>query len=189
MRAFPAYFCAAANLAAILALATILAPGTTLIEEPARAAYVRENAGLWRAGWSLWVIAAVSLLVFYRWWAGRIGASVAPVAVAAAGFAVDLVAESLLIAVVPDRPDLARLSFVLTGGPANGLYTLAGALLSLRTPGMSGTFAIWSWAIWTLGAILSVVSVVEAPRAIAVAGAALFALFLPWCVAMGRRLG
>ncbi|MGH2378822.1 MAG: hypothetical protein ACRDGT_10145 [Candidatus Limnocylindria bacterium] len=185
---WPAYFCAAANLAAVVAMATVLAPGTTLVDEPARAAYVRENAALWRAGWSLWVLAAISLLVFYRWWAQRIRASVALLWIAAAGFAVDLVAESLLIVVAPERPDVARVSFILTGGVANGLYTLAGALLSRLTPGMDGVFARWTWTMWTLGAVLSVVTFLELPIAIAAASAALFALFIPWCVAMGRRL-
>lgn len=189
MTAWPAYFCAVANLAAVIALATVLAPGTTLVEEPARAAYVRENVGVWRAGWSLWVIAAVSLLVFYRWWAGRIGASLALVAVAAAGFGADLVAESLLIAVVPERPEVAPATFLLTGGVANGLYTLAGALLTRSTPGMRGPFALWTWSVWLLGAVLSLVTFFDAPQAIVAASAALFALFLPWCVAMGRRLG
>lgn len=188
MSAWPAYFCAAANLAAVVALATILAPGTSVAEEPARAAYVRENVALWRMGWSLWVIAAVSLLVFYRWWARRTRASPALVWIAVAGFAADLVAESLLIVVVPDRPELARMSFLLTGGVANGLYTLAGALLSRATAGMHGLFALWTWTMWAIGGLLSVVTFLELPLAIAAASAGLFALFLPWCVAMGRRL-
>jgi len=186
--AWPAYLCAAANLAAILAMATVLAPGTTLVEEPARAAYVRDNVALWRAGWSLWVVAAVSLLVFYRWWTLRIRATSALLGIAIAGFAVDLVAESLLIAVVPEQPDLARTSFLLTGGAANGLYTLAGVLLSRSTPGMSGAFALWTWTMWALGGVLSAVTLLELPVAIAVTSAGLFALFIPWCVAMGRRL-
>lgn len=188
MTAWPAYFCAAANLAAIVALATVLAPGTTLVDEPTRSAYVRDNVAVWRAGWSLWVVAAVSLLVFYRWWANRIQAPLALVGIAVAGFAADLFAESLLIIVVPDRPELARLSFVLTGGVANGLYTIAGALLTLRTPHLRGLFAQWTWAVWVLGTVLAVSSFVEVPLAIAVTSAALFALFIPWCVAMGRRL-
>jgi hypothetical protein len=185
---FPAYFCAAANLAAAVAMATVLAPGTPLFDEPARAAYVRDHIALWRAGWSLWVVAAVSLLVFYRWWGMRVGAGAAPLALAVAGFAADVAAESLLIVVAPDRPELARPSFALTGVVANGLYTLAGALLSLRTPGLHGPFAAWTWAVWGTGAALSVAALIEAPLAVAAASAALFVLFVPWCVALGRRL-
>lgn len=188
MTAWPAYFCAAANLAAIVALATVLAPGTTLVDEPTRIAYVRDNVAVWRAGWSLWVVAAVSLLLFYWWWANRIQAPLALVGIAVAGFAADLFAESLLIAFVPERPDVARPSFMLTGGVANGLYTLAGALLSVRTPALRGLFALWTWAVWMLGALLAVFAFIEAPLAIAVTSAALFVLFVPWCAAMGRRL-
>lgn len=64
MSALPAYFCAAANLAAALALATVPAPRTSLADEAARMAYVRDHVTLWRAGWSLWVVAAVSFLAF-----------------------------------------------------------------------------------------------------------------------------
>lgn len=187
--AWPAYFCAAANLVAIAALAIVLAPGTTLADEPARSAYVRENVALWQFGWALWIVAAGSLLVFYSWWAIRIGAGAAFLWIAGAGFMADLLAESALITVVPGSPDLARASFLLTGGVANGLYTLAGVLLSRLTPGMKGGFALWTWSMWTLGGILSVVTFLELPVAIAASSAALFALFIPWCVAMGRRIG
>src|SRR5688500_13127365 len=102
MTAWPAYLCAAANLVAAIAMATVLAPGTTLVEEPARAAYVRENVAGWRIGWSLWIVATVTLLLFYRWWAGRIRASATLVWIAVAGLATDILAQSLLIVVVPD---------------------------------------------------------------------------------------
>ncbi len=186
--ALPAYFCAAANLIAALALATFLAPGTPLAAEPARAEYVRDHAALWRAGWSLWIAAGISLLVFYRWWGERIGAGRGPLALAAAGFAADLVAESLLIVVGPDTPAVAPPAFALTGGVANGLYTLAGALLTLRTPALRGPLAAWTWAVWGSGAVLSVAALAETPLLVAAASAVLFALFVPWCVAMGRRL-
>jgi len=166
----------------------VLAPGTPLADEAARAAYVRDHVWLWRAGWAVWIVAAISLLVFYRWWGGRLGAGRVPLAIAIAGFAADIVAESLLITVVPDRPDVARASFALTGAAANGLYTLAGVVLTLRMPGLRGPFAAWTWAVWTFGAALSAAAIVEAPLAVAAASAALFVLFVPWCVAMGRRL-
>ena len=186
--ALPAYLCAVANLAAAVALATVLAPGTPLVDEPARVAYVRDHLGLWRAGWSLWVLAGISLLVFYRWWSARVGAGRGPLAIATAGFAADLVAESVLIVVAPDAPALARPAFALTGGVANGLYSLAGALLTLRTPDLRGAFAAWTWAVWAAGAVLSAAALLEAPLLTAAATAVLFALFVPWCVALGRRL-
>lgn len=188
MKAFPAYACAAANLVAVVALATLLAPGTSLVDEASRAAYVREHLLAWRLGWASWILAAISLLAFFAWWTARIRAPRWPLVLALAGFAADLGAESLLIAVVPDSPALAPLMFQLTGGVANGGYTIAGIALSLRTPGMRGGFALWTGAIWLLGILLSAFAFLEVPLGIAASTAALFTLFLPWCVAMGRRL-
>ena len=188
MAALPAYFCAAANLAAVVALATVLAPGTTLADEAARATYVREHLVGWRLGWGLWVLAAVSLLVFYRWWTARVGAPLWLLGIAVVGFSADLIAESLLITVVPERPGLAPLTFLLTGGVANGCYTIAGALISLRTPHLRGGLAAWTAAVWLAGAVLSAFAFREAPLGVAAATAVLFALFIPWCVAVGRRL-
>lgn len=184
----PAYVCAAANLAAALALVTILAPGTPLAPEAERVAYVHDHLAVWRAGWALWILAAISLLAFYRWWGARIGAGWAPLALAVAGFAADLTAESILIAVAPDRPEIARPAFALTGAVANGLYTLAGVLLTLRTPHVRGAFAAWTWAVWVAGVVLSAGAFLEAPLVIAAASAVLFVLFVPWCVALGRKL-
>ena len=188
MAELPAYFCAAANFLAVVALATVLAPGTTLADEPTRAVYVRDHLVLWRVGWGLWVVAAVSLLVFYRWWQRRIGAGYAALGIAFVALAADLVAESLLIAVVPERPDLARTSFILTGGVANGGYTLAGVALSLRTPQLRGRLAAWTAVMWSAGAALSVFALLEQPLGVAVSSGVLFALFLPWLIVIGRRL-
>ncbi len=183
-----ARFCAAANFLAMVALATVLAPGTPLAEAATRASYVRDHLAVWRGGWLLWIVAAVSLLVFYRWWGRRIGAGPAALAIAFVGFAADLSAEALLIAVVPDRPDLARASFLVTGGVANGCYTLAGVVLSLRTPQLRGPLAAWTGAVWLAGAALSAFALVEEPLGVAISASALFALFLPWLLVVGRRL-
>jgi hypothetical protein len=172
----------------IVAMVAILTPGTTLFPEASRAAYVAENAVLWRIGWSLWVVAAISLLVFYRWWSLRVQVGSGPFWIAAAAFAADMIAESTLIVLVPDHPELARPSFLITGGVANGVYTLAGMLLTRATPNVRGRFAVWTWTMWWTGIVLSIVTVLEIPLAIAAVSAALFALFVPWCVAMGRRL-
>jgi hypothetical protein len=42
--------------------------------------------------------------------------------------------------------------------------------------------------VWGTGAALSAAAIVEAPLLVAGASAVLFVLFVPWCVAMGRRL-
>jgi hypothetical protein len=55
--------------------------------------------------------------------------------------------------------------------------------------GLRGPFAAWTWAMWGSGAALSAAALDDAPLLIAAATAVLFVLFVPWCVAMGRRLG
>ena len=188
MRALPANACAMANLVAVIALATVLAPGTTLADDPTRAAYVRDHVVVWRIGWSIWIIAAITLLWFYAWWRSRIGAPAVALAIAAAGFIADLVAESTLILVAPDRPEVAPLTFVLTGGVANGCYTVAGILLSRVTTALRGPLVPWTAVMWGCGLALTVFAVLAIPLGVAASTAALFALFLPWLVVVGRRL-
>lgn len=188
MAALPAYACAVANLAAVVALATVLAPGTTLVDETTRVAYVNAHLLAWRVGWALWVVAAASLLFFYRWWSARVRAGPLPLAVALVGFAADLTAETLLIAVVPDHPELARPAFVLTGAVANVAYTIAGILLTVRTPSLAGSLRAWTWTVWLAGLVLGAFALFEIPLGIAALSAVLFALFLPWLVVAGRRL-
>jgi len=92
---------AAVNAAAAIALATVLAPGVSLTYGPDNAAYVGAHLLLWRAGWALWITAAVSLLAFFVWWAARAGwTGVARVAVAIAtvGVVADVTAEARLFA-------------------------------------------------------------------------------------------
>ena len=126
------------------------------------------------------------------WWWRRIGSdrtAVAALVVAVAGFAFDLTAETLLIAWVPERyAEVAPATFFLTGVPANGLYTAAGALLTVRTPGVRGAFAVLTWATWASGAALSLFVAIGQTLAAAIATAVLFALFLPWCLVLWRRL-
>jgi hypothetical protein len=94
----------------------------------------------------------------------------------------------MLIALVPERPDLARLAFALTGGVANGAYTIAGIALSLRTPAIRRAIAWWTAVMWASGIALSIFAVLDLPLGVALATAILFTLFLPWLVVVGRRV-
>ena len=183
--------CAVTNAVAALALATVLAPGTTLTADPAlRAAYIREDLLVWRLGWTSWIVATTTLLAFLIWWTRRLGSHPAhrvALGLAAAAFVSDVTAESLLIAVVPQRIELMGLAFALTGGVTNTLYTLAGAIMSLRTP-MGVPLRIWTAGVWAAGAGVSVSVLLELPIGAAVTSAALFVLFVPWCIALGRAL-
>ncbi|MHB8630629.1 MAG: hypothetical protein ACYC9W_01725 [Candidatus Limnocylindria bacterium] len=191
MKSRSASICALANGAAALALATVLAPGVSLAPTPSAAAYVAENLGAWRSGWALWIVAAISLLPFFRWWASVLRwPSIARVAVAlaAVGVAADIVAEARLIAWSPGQPFDAAGPLRQSGIVANGLYSVAGGLLTRATLGLPRRLAQWSWTVWTLGIGLAVAVAIGSDAASFILTAALFALLVPWLVVFGRRL-
>jgi hypothetical protein len=76
----------------------------------------------------------------------------------------------------------------LTGGAGNGLYTLAGILLTLITPQLGFLLRGWAWLVWASGAALTIATTANAPAGVIAASAALMALFIPWVVMMGMRL-
>ena len=186
-----AWICAVVNGAAAIALATVLAPAVSLAPTPAGAAYVAGHLAPWRVGWALWIAAALTLLEFFWWWAARLGwpalARLA-VALAAVGVAADVSAESALIAWSPGQPLEVGGPLRLSGIVANGLYSVAGAILTLRTTGLPRWLAQWSGAVWLLGFGLAIAATAGSDVASRLFTAALFALFVPWLVVFGRRL-
>jgi hypothetical protein len=172
------------NLAAALAMLFVLAPGTPLAEPAQRAAYVQAHQLEWRLGWTTWVAAAFSLLWFYWWWRARVRAHYVVLVIAAVGIVADLTAEFALIYYLITSPPFA---FTLTGGVANGLYTIAGIALTLVTP-LSRAERVWAGLMWSSGLALSAAAFAGAHLATAVATAVLFALFCPWCVYLAVKL-
>jgi hypothetical protein len=208
VRASAPYACAALNALAAGALLLVLRNGTEVQASLAeRAAYVAQNPVLWRAGWGLWMAAALSLLGFYAWWGARLPASgwgIAAVAIAAAGLACDLLADSLYIGWWPDHlGELHQLGSLLSGGAANGLYTLGGILLTLApqfssripmetaglgTPALKGRLRVWAWVIWASGLGLSASTLTGSVAGMVVSGGLLMALFCPWAAVIGWKL-
>ncbi|MDQ2944088.1 MAG: hypothetical protein M3R21_10535, partial [Candidatus Dormibacteraeota bacterium] len=200
LRAVAPYACALLNLIAAGALLLVLRRGTEVVPGAAsRIGYITNNELLWRAGWVCWIAAALSLLAFYAWWSARLpewvdyeGAprwGVVALAIASIGLVFDLTAESLLIAWLPkDYATVAPMTSTLTGGFGNGLYTIAGAVLTLASPGLKGWFLAWTWAIWVAGFGLSVFTFGGNFLGVAVCSGILFTLFCPWAVVMGRKL-
>jgi len=186
-----AWTCAAVNGAAAIALATVLAPGVSLAPTPAQATYVADHLIAWRLGWGLWIAAALSLIAFFWWWGSRLGwPGLARLAVGVAAFGVfaDLTAESTLIAWSPGQPFDVGGPLRLSGVVANGLYSVAGAMLTVRSPALTGWLAQWSSAVWLLGFGLALAAIAGSDEASRLFTAALFALFVPWLVVFGRRL-
>ena len=183
------YACALANLAAVVVLALVLAPGTTLIPSvDERVRYIADHLVAWRVSWMVWMAAAVTLVWFYGWWRARVNGPHVALLVALAGIVADWTAElSLIVAGADGHAAVAPAAFFLTGAVANGLYTVAGIVLTLATP-LGPLARAYAVLMWAAGAFLSIGAAVDAPFITALATAALFALFIPWCVWLGRRL-
>ena len=117
------YLCAVVNALAALALATILAPGVSLVPTAAQATYAADHLPAWRLGWGLWIAAALSLVAFFGWWASRIAwppVARAAVVIAVAGVLADMIAEGRLIAWSPGQRFDIDGALRLSGIGANG---------------------------------------------------------------------
>jgi hypothetical protein len=153
-----------------------------------RLTYVGTHLLEWRLGWLTWIAAALSLLAFYWWWRDRIRGSYVPLILGGLGLIADVTAELILIVGgVETYIATSPFAFALTGGVANGLYTLCGIGLTLTTP-LRPTERAWAAVMWTAGILLSVGTLANIPVITAGATAVLFALFCPWCVYLAVKL-
>ena len=153
-----------------------------------RLVYVGTHLLAWRLGWLTWIAAAVSLLWFYWWWRDRVGASYVPLILGGLGLVADVTAELILVVGgVETYIATSPFAFALTGGVANGLYTLCGIGLTLATP-LEAWERAWAVVMWTAGIALSVGALANIPVITAGATAILFALFCPWCLYLAVKL-
>ncbi len=196
-----AYAAAAANLAASLAMLLALKPGLPVPGSlpSSRLDFVRTNTGLWRAGWLLWHAAAIALVLFLLLLAVRFSRR-APVRAALAavlavtGLAADLAAEAISMGVAPllDEPGFrvaAGTAGVLTGYLANGLYTLAGILLtSAGARELPPVLVALAVPLWGAGLCLSASSLLHWPAGELWSTAVLMPLFVLWAALVGRWL-
>lgn len=192
LRRLAPYACGSLNALGAAALAFVLRGGSEL--EPdvaARARYILEHIGAWRTGWAVWMGAGVSLVAFYAWWGARLPQPVwglAATALAAVGMTCDWFAESLFIGWLPrDIETIGPLGMCLSGGVANGLYTIGGVILTLGTRSIRGGFGVWTWVMWASGVAVSVAAFTCSVPFLAAATGVLFVLFCPWCIALGRK--
>ncbi len=190
LRALAPYLCAALNLAAALAMPLALRPGTEAEKDlAARTGYIAAHPILWRAGWGVWIMAALSLLGFYGWWAARVRSrrlGLAAMILAIVGISGDLLAESLYIGWLPDDYDrVAALARFLTGVWGNTFYTVAGILLTLASPWIRGAARGCAWLIWAAGLALSVFSLTGNVSGLILSMGTLFVLFCPWVAWVG----
>jgi hypothetical protein len=181
------------NAAAAVGMALLLRQGTEAVPDvQQRIDYITANLQAWRIGWLLWNAAALSLIGFYAWWGARtnsFGWAVAAFLVGSAGMVFDLFFESLFIGWLPDNyREIYPRGSLMMGVVANGAYSLAGAMLTLRTPQLTGLWRVWAWSIWASGFALCAASWLGNVPAIMVATAAMMTLFCPFAAALRSKL-
>lgn len=196
-----AYFAAALNLAGALAMLLSLRPGLPVEGSRLadRQAFLAGHLSEWWAAWLLWHAAAIALLGFYvglaALWRRR-----APILCglallcSAAGLAADISAESLLMGLLPGLgadafASLERAAGLLTGYVGNGLYTVAGLLLTCAGAGElpRGLIAL-AGIVWACGFWLSAATLADSAAGQFWSTAFLMPSFVFWAVLMGRWL-
>ncbi len=185
--------CAVCNALAAVAMALLLRGGTEAVPDVAqRIAYIESHLPQWRGGWLLWNAAALSLIGFYAWWGARIQSfrwAATAFLIAAFGMCFDLAFESLFIGWLPaDYEAIYPLGSLVMGVVANGTYSLAGALLTLRTPQLTGAWRAWAWSVWASGFALCAASYSGHVPAIMIATAVMMILFCPFAAALRWKL-
>lgn len=145
-----------------------------------------DDVTMWRAGWMIWMLAAISVLGFYAWWGARVAEKSAVIAflIACAAIACDFSGESIFIST--GAP--SRLGDLLTGGAANALYTIAGIVLTLATPSLKPLMRAWAWLAWASGIALTVCTIAGTRTGIVVSSALLMVTFTPWVLFMSKDL-
>src|SRR5207248_666886 len=185
----PPYWCAALHLVAAIGTVTLLRGGSEAVSDiRQRVAYISEHPERWRAGWLLWMLAALSLAVFYLWWGTRIATRPPVIAflIAGLGLACDLAGESLFIISMPaPNTPTYRTASLLTGGAGNGLYTLAAIILTLASPTMRPFLRRWAGLAWTSGIALTFFTIIDSQCGVVISSAALMMLFIPWVALVG----
>lgn len=195
-----AYLAAGVNLAAAVVMLTVLRPGLPGAQSLAeRISYVAEHTTEWRLGWAVWNAAAITLVglfaaLAYLWRAEAPVASSLALLCGAAGLSADIAAEALLMGVLPgsharDFAVVERASLVLTGYVGNGLYTVAGILLTWAGRRLlPRPLLVLGAAVWVSGLWLSVATVVGSTTGQIGSTAVLLPLFVVWAGLLGRWL-
>lgn len=202
------WLCVAIHAVALFLMAVCLQPGTAIESDLAiRADYIAGHVTAWTIGWSMWILAAVSLVGFYAWWGSRLDnqyttIAILAVVITAFGMVCDFSGEGSLILLLVDRltnttggslntlqladaGNIERTFTLLSAGAANGLYTLGGIMLTLITPGFPRWVRAAMWITWLAGIGMTVAAIANHTWGMVVTTAVLFPPFLVWVAWMG----
>jgi hypothetical protein len=194
-----AFVAAAANgLAGALTL-LVLRHGLPPVARAARVAYVSSHLVSWRLGWLSWNLAAISLVglllcLAARWRSRAALLCIMAVVLATAGLASDLGAEALLAGLTPtSASELGRVQaegLLLTGYAANGLYTVAGILVTAAgRRELPPELVALGGLVWAAGLLLSAATLVGSTDGEAIATGIAIGSFVVWAVLLGRWFG
>jgi len=194
-----AYLAAFANLLAGALTLFVLRRGLPPRSLAHRVAFISSHVVWWQVGWLGWSLAAISLLGLFLALAGRFR-TVAPllcglgIVVGTAGLAADLSAEGLLAGFTRSTPPNLSLvqseAFLLTGYVGNGLYTVAGILLTVAGRGELPTVALAvGGLVWASGIWLSVATLAGSTTGEAAGTGFVIGSFVVWAVLLGRWFG
>lgn len=199
--ALAAYLAAILNLVAAIGMWLWLKPGLPLPHTimADRMSYVVSHPAWWIIGWGLCHLAALSMLGMYVGLAGQ-WLKLAPIPcvlallMSAAGLCADLGAEMLYMGLAADLGAhdfglLERVVGLLTGYLGNGMYSVAGVLLTVAgwkmMPIALRTLAL---AVWGAGLVLSGATLLEAPQVQFWSIAILMPSVVLWSAGIGRWL-
>jgi hypothetical protein len=102
--------------------------------------------------------------------------------------ACDFSGESIFIGWIPaPETTLSRIGSLLTGAAGNGLYTIAGILLTLASS-LPSLFRVWAWLAWMSGIALTIFTIANITSGVVMSSAALMILFIPLPLAIAARL-
>ena len=198
-----AYAAAAINLLASVVMLFVLRPGLPargdFVALRSRHAYVSTHLAAWRIGWLLWNAAAVVLLAFFvvlslRWRDRAPVVSRLALVVAGAGLAADLIAEAVLMSLAQRFPaggyvGAEAFAILLTGYVGNGLYTVAGILLTWAgrrdLPALLLYVAV---PVWVAGLWLAAATLGGSTTGQVLSTSVLMPMFVLWAFLVGRWL-
>lgn len=198
----------AAHLAACVGL-LLIQPGTELEPDAAaRQAFIAASPGTWAGTWLAWMLSSLGLVAICVAWTSRLFelttdrvwrmTALSACVLAAFGAACDLLGEWVLLArvtqpgITPDAlADWARIYQWLSPGIANGLYCVAGLMLSAvawQIGWIRGWLAYVGFAMWLVGLGLTAATVVEHTGGMVAGGAGVMILFLLFAAFLAPKL-